>query len=247
MKNKFNPELLREEMNKFRLLSEYDFYDEKKEIPEYKDLIIGDEDLDEAADSPEDDINVDDESSEIADDLGVGDDMGDDNSEMGDEPSQETPAEPPMPEPAPMPEPVDDGIEVDVTELVKGSEEAKNSADLASHNTELLLQKLADLESRIGSMDKVSAKIDSLEQEMIKRNPTPVEKLEMRSLSSYPYSQKLTDYWAEKEGPYDVMNNEKKEKEYILRQADIDSEYSEGTVKQTFNVNQDNEYEEEDI
>lgn len=253
MKSKFNPELLKEEMNKFRLLSEYDFYDEKKDIPEYKELIVGDEDLDEADETPEDDANTDSDASEIADDLGVGDDMGDDNGEMGDDQSQEepvdAPVEAPIEEPAPMPEPVDDGIEVDVTELVKGSEEAKQSADLASHNTELLLQKLADLESRVGSMDKVSAKIDSLEQEMIKRNPTPVEKLEMRSLSSYPYSQKLTDYWAEKEGPYDVMNNEKKEKEYTLTQDDIDSDYSDSTVKQTFDVNPDdeNDYEEEDI
>jgi hypothetical protein len=47
----------------------------------------------------------------------------------------------------------------------------------------------------------------------------------MRSLSSYPYSQKLTDYWADK-GVLDVMGNEAKKEEYVLRQDDVDSSYS---------------------
>ena len=52
-------------------------------------------------------------------------------------------------------------------------------------------------------MDQVINKIEDLEKEIEKRNPTPVEKLEMMSLDSFPYSVKLTDYWADKEG-YDV-------------------------------------------
>jgi hypothetical protein len=144
-----------------------------------------------------------------------------------------------------MEEPASDDVEVDVTELVKGSEEAKMAADRASQNSEMLLQKLSDLESRVASMDNVSSKIAELEQEIIKRNPTPVEKLEMRSLSSFPYSQKLTDYWADKKGAYDVMGDEKEDEEYTLTQDDVDSSYSEGDIKQSFTVKDD--YEEEDI
>jgi hypothetical protein len=128
--------------------------------------------------------------------------------------------------------------------LVQGSEEAKNAAEEASQNSEILLNKLSDLESRIARMDSVSAKIEELEKEIIKRNPTPVEKLEMRSLSSFPYSQKLTDYWADKEGAYDVMNNKKEE--YVLKQGDIDYDYSEPDIKKSFSVNTD-DFEEEDI
>ena len=51
-KNKFNPDLLKEEINRFKLLNEYDFYQERKELPEYKDLILGD--LDEADENPDD-------------------------------------------------------------------------------------------------------------------------------------------------------------------------------------------------
>ena len=83
-----------------------------------------------------------------------------------------------------------------------------------------------------------------MEKEIIKRNPTPVEKLEMRSLSSAPFNQKLTDYWADKEGAYDVMN--KKPKEYVLTKDDVDSTYSDAGVRKTFSI-EDNPYDEESI
>jgi hypothetical protein len=252
MKKKFNPDLLKEELNRFKLLNEYDFYQEKKELPEYKDLILGDLEEEEAPDDLEPaesdaDGNVDAAAKDVAGELGV--DAGDEET-TGDIPEPEPQAEEPAPEPEPepemAPEPADDSTEIDVTSLVKGSEEAKHAADIASHNSELLLQKLNDLESRVARMSKVSDKIEDLEKEIIKRNPTPVEKLEMRSLSSYPYSQKLTDYWADKEGAYDVMNNKEQKKEYVLTKDDVDADYSDSNIKKSFQVNPD-DYEEEEI
>jgi hypothetical protein len=252
MKKKFNPDLLKEELKKFKMLSEYDFYQEKKESPEYKDLILGDieEDDDKADDKAPDDLQAADTSNAGGAAVDI-DDKGDDAETTGDipEPTEE-------PEAAaietPTEEPKSDDVEVDVTSLVKGSEEAKHSADLASHNSELLLQKLTDLETRVASMDKIGAKIDDIEKEIVKRNPTPVEKLEMRSLSSYPYSQKLTDYWADKKGPYDVMGNDKEKKEYTLTKDDVDSDYSDINVRKSFAIDpekqkqMDKDYEEED-
>jgi hypothetical protein len=141
-------------------------------------------------------------------------------------------------------EPASDDVEIDVTSLVKGSDEAKEAADIASKNTYALMQQLKNLEAKVATMSQITSKIDGLEKEIIKRNPTPVEKLEMRSLNSYPYSQKLTDYWADKEGAYNVMNNEKEKTEYVLKQEDIDSDYSVANIKKSFDVNS---YEEEDI
>ena len=258
-KVKLNPELLKEELKKFRLLSEYDFYQEDKEPVvhgyEDKDIILGNE-LEEAEDAEA-------AAADIANDLGIeapkgeapkgeapeGDDT-EQTGEIGDEEpvddTEEEPVDDTEEEPVeePVEEPADDSVEVDVTSLVQGSEEAKMAAEKATQNTEMLLQKLTDLESRIASMDAVSSKIEALEKEIVKRNPTPVEKLEMRSLSSYPYSQKLTDYWADKEGAYDVMDNKKDE--YTLTQDDIDTTYSEPDIKKSFGVTPD-EYEEEDI
>lgn len=249
-KNKFNPDLLKEELNRFRLLNEYDFYQEKKEMPEYKDL-LGETDEEAPDDLEPADDEVDNAANDVADDLGV-DTAAADGAEgdetTGDIPDAPAPEEEPAPAAAPEPAPASDETEVDVTSLVKGSEEAKHAADVASHNSELLMQQLQNLEQQVGSMQQLSAKIDSLEQEIVKRNPTQVEKLEMRSLASYPYSQKLTDYWADKEGQYDVMDTEKK-KEYILTQDDVDADYSDANVKKSFTVTDTDEddYSEEDI
>lgn len=253
-KKKISPELLKETLDRFKLLNEYDFYQEKKETPEYKDLLTGDLEEEEMPDDAQpDDAQPDDakanaDAADVAGDLGV--DANDDGETTGNipEPDAEQPEEQPEEEPISEPEPVNDDVEVDVTSLVKGSEEAKHAADIASHNSEMIMQQLKNLEARVASMDKVTGKIEDLEKEIIKRNPTPVEKLEMRSLSSYPYTQKLTDYWADKEGAYDVMNKDNQKKEYVLTKDDVDADYSDSNIKKSFNVTPGNsDYEEEDI
>jgi len=256
-KIKFNPSLLKEEQNRFKLLLEYDFYQEKKEIPEFKNLILGDT-MDEAEEAPADlepEDNIGAAADNVAADLGV--ETPADKEEVMELPD-ETPADdeeaPADDEESPADEPASDEVEIDVTSIVKGSEEAKKAADAATKNTEMLLQKLADLESRVANMTDITNKIEGLEQEIIKRNPTPVEKLEMRSLHSYPFSQKLSDYWADKEGMYDVMGTGNKPKEYILTKDDVDSTYSDSSIKQSFSIPENPyddgdipEYEEEDI
>jgi len=248
MRKKFNPELLKEEQNRFKNLLEYDFYQERKDpVTDFKkDIILGD--LEEAEDEPTDDVAA--GAANVAADLGV-DSPGEETTADIPEP-EETPADEEMPSDdemdlgaeEPAEELAGDEVEVDVTSLVKGAEEAKKSADMANKNTEMLLQKLTDLEGRIASMDAITNKIEGLEKEIIKRNPTPVEKLEMRSLSSYPFNQKLSDYWADKEGKYDVMGKQKKE--YVLTKDDVDADYSESNIKKSFS-SQDSPYEIEDI
>ena len=252
-KPKFNPELLKEELNRFKLLNEYSFYKESK--PKDDDLLLGGG-LDEADEYPA----APDAANDIANELGITPPSGDPSAPDAGVPAPPTAApnpanaeepaapEAPMPpaEPEPAPEmPQGDEEEIDVTSLVHSTDEAKNAALDATQNTQMLLQKLQDLEARITSMDAVSGKIEDLEKEIIKRNPTPVEKLEMRSLSSFPYSQKLTDYWAEKHGPYDVMDKDKPE-EYVLDKDAVDSDYSESEIKKSFGV-KDDDYKEEDI
>ena len=240
-----NPELLKEELKKFKLISEYKFL--ANDPYNDKDVLLGNEG--ELKEEEGDDAAADD----LAAELGVEAPEGDAQETPVEEPvdGAEVPVEEPVDDiEAPVEEPVEDtsdDIEVDVTSLVQGSEEAKMSADKATQNTEILLQKLTDLESRIASMDAVSAKIEDLEKEIVKRNPTPVEKLELQVKHSYPYSQRLEDYWADKEGAYDV--NDDKKDEYTLTQDEIDTTYSEPEIKKSFGVTPDdeNEFDEEDI
>lgn len=238
-KNKFNPELLKKEINRFRLLETYDFYHDEKKGPEFKldeedeepnnDSDLNSDTQEPDAQAPEADISN--AESDIENDLGLSNDK-----EIGNmpEPSPEV-------EEVPVEEPVDDGIEIDVTSLVKASEDAKGSADRAVKNTEIMLQKLFDIEQKFLNISNIttanSEKIDNIEHQIIKRIPTPVEKLEMRSFDSYPYNQKLTDFWDEKEGV-----EEKTQKEYVLTKDDVDNSYSELEIKNSFD-----DYEEEEI
>lgn len=243
-KNKFNPELLKEEMNRFKLLETYDFYHDDKSGPEFKldeeddepqtDVDIeGDVDVDAQAPAPEGgDDGMDDAQADIASELGVSDDAS------GDAPIGDMPEPAPAAEEVPVEEPVDDGIEIDVTALVNGTEEAKASADKAVQTSELVLQQLAAFDKKLAGMTVINDKLNNIEHQIVKRIPTPVEKLEMRSFDSYPYNQKLTDYWSEKEGPYE----QPKAEEYVLTQDDVDSGYSESEIQDSFN-----DYEEEDI
>jgi hypothetical protein len=251
-KTKVNPQLLNEELKKFKLLSEYAFYGNTTEEPEYeKPLVLGsnleEEEEEGATDAIAADLGLEPSDEKSEDQPSDEEQTGDIPTEEPETPEDEEPTDEPTDEPIeePIEEPSNE-VEVDVTSLVKGSEEAKAAADKATANTEMLLQKLSDLESRVASMDNITTKIEDLEKEIVKRNPTPVEKLEMRSLSSYPYNQKLTDYWADKEGPYNVMGGEKEKEEFVLTQKDVDYDYSEPQIKKSFGVSPD-DYEEEEI
>jgi hypothetical protein len=243
---KLNKQLLAEELKKFRMISEYSFYTGEPNN-------IDEDDEDESGDNSD----IDSATQEVGAELGV----DDSKTSNGGETPQDSPEAPldatnadsqantPVPSdasaaPAPTEAPASDEVDIDVTSLVQGSEEAKEAAESADHKTSELLSKFGELEHRVSSMSELSDKIDALEKEVIKRNPTPVEKLEMRSLSSYPYNIKLTDFWSEKEGQYDVIND--KPEEYILTQDDVDNDYIETNIGKSFDADSD-EYEEEDI
>ena len=127
-------------------------------------------------------------------------------------------------------------IEVDVTDIVDKAEQTRTEIEGMTAKMDELLGKLGDLEGKVGDMDKVIDKIDGLEKEIEERNPTPVERLEMRSMDSFPYNISLTDYWTDKEG-YDVGS---KEEEYVITQGDVDS-YSVDEIKDSFDYNKTDE------
>lgn len=221
--------LINEEVEKFKKLYEYNFYTEAD------NLILGN--LEEQEDEEEGD-EVDDffgggeeeETEEMEDTLGP------DSEETEEEETEELD----MDMDADIDTGSDETVELDVTELVKGSEEAKQSADQANEKIDSLLSMVSKLENQLKSMEQISSKIDSLETELEKRAPTPEEKIEMRSLDSYPYSVKLTDFWSSQEGQYDIVDKEDEEpKEYVLTQDDIDNDYSSADIQSSF--------EEEDI
>jgi hypothetical protein len=260
MRNKtINKALLSEELKKFKSLTDYNYYDDRSTISENfpivsmgeerpKDLMHGDKDIILGmAEAEGDEANLPAEDNVDADVEDITADIDANTEEPIDEPAAEMPADDLAPvEDMPMdePAPAEDEIELDVTELVKGSEAAKESADAANSKIEQLMSMVDKLENQLSSMSSISDKIDGLEKEIERRNPTPKEKLEMRSLDSFPYSVKLTDFWSDKNDRYDTGADDDKPEEYVLTQQDLDNDYVESNVEDSFNGD---EYEEENM
>jgi hypothetical protein len=122
----------------------------------------------------------------------------------------------------------EDTEEIDITDLVTAQQEIKDKQDEIMDN---LFGKLDDLQSKLANMDKILNKIDSLENKFDRyREKTPEEKLMLRSLDSYPYNQKLTDFFDDKK---DEMEETGKN-EYILTSDEIEN-FSPNEIKKTFN------------
>ena len=119
--------------------------------------------------------------------------------------------------------------EIDITDLVTAQQEIKKKQDEFMDG---IFSKLEDLTSKLENMDQLLNKIDSLENKFDKyREKTPEEKLMLRSLDSYPYNQKLTDFFDDKK-----VDMEKSGKnEYVLTSDEVEN-YSPGEIKKTFNI-----------
>ena len=237
--------ILNEELKRFNRILEYTFFVDEMEKegdrPEgdTEDLLLDvteqeeevtdvveptEEPVEEPIDAPTEEP-VEEPTEEIGDDMDLGEDpFG------GDMPVEDEFADEPAMEEEPMGG--EEEVEVDVTDIVDKTEEAKEEASQASSKIDDLLGKFSELEQKLTGMDAIINKMDELEKEVIERNPNPTEKLSMRSMDSFPYSVKLTDFWADREG-YDATGEEDEE-EYTLTQQDIDDDYNESDIKSSF-------------
>jgi len=119
--------------------------------------------------------------------------------------------------------------EIDITDLVTTQQEIQAKQDEFMDG---IFTKLDDLESKLSNMDEIMNKINNLETKLEKyRQKSPEEKLELRSLDSYPYNQKLTDFFDVKKDEMDKSGKN----EYILTSDEVEN-YSPNEVKKTFNL-----------
>jgi hypothetical protein len=86
--------------------------------------------------------------------------------------------------------------ELDITELVDSQKSIQTKQDEYFTN---LFSQLDNLQSKLGEMDNVMNKLNSLEAKIEKyREKTPQEKLELRTYDSYPFNQKLSQFFDDK-------------------------------------------------
>jgi hypothetical protein len=119
------------------------------------------------------------------------------------------------------------GEELEITDLVKSQKNIETKQEEYFDN---LFKHLEDLESKLSNMDSIVTKLNDLEAKVEKyRTKTPEEKLELRSLDSGPFNQKLSDFFEDKE-----IDMEKTGKnDYVLTQDDVEG-YSPIDIKKSF-------------
>lgn len=118
--------------------------------------------------------------------------------------------------------------ELEITDLVKSQKNIETKQEEYFNN---LFSQLSNLEQKLSDMDQVMSKLNDLESKIEKYRPkTNQEKLELRSLDSGPYNQKLTDFFTDKQ--QDIQKSGKNE--YVLTTDDVE-DFSVDDIKGTFN------------
>ena len=108
-----------------------------------------------------------------------------------------------------------DSEELDITELVTAQKDTQSKQDEYFDN---LFGQLSKLESRLGEMDAIMNKLNALENKIEKyREKTPQEKLELRSYDSYPFNQKLSQFFDDKTEEMEKTGKN----EYVLTSDDV--------------------------
>tara|TARA_R110000772_G_scaffold96897_4_gene195877 strand:- start:708 stop:1313 length:606 start_codon:yes stop_codon:yes gene_type:complete len=120
-----------------------------------------------------------------------------------------------------------DTEELEITDLVNKQTEISDKQD---EYMDTMFSKLSDLEGKLSQMDQILTKINDIEAKVEKyREKSPEEKLQLRSLDSYPYNQKLSDFFDDKS---DEMEKTGKN-EYILTSDEVEN-YSDSEIRKSF-------------
>jgi hypothetical protein len=146
---------------------------------------------------------------------------------------------PPAPELGVDPEPIDVEMDDDVTKVDnKGESEEKKDSDSGTEELDItdlvdsqkniekkqeeyfnnLFKQISDLEGKLNDMQSVMDKLNTIDAKIEKyREKTPEEKLQLRSYDSYPFNQKLTDFFEDKKEEIEITGKN----DYVLTADDV--------------------------
>ena len=123
-----------------------------------------------------------------------------------------------------------DSEELDITELVDAQKNIQTKQDDYFEN---LFNQLNTLEQKLGEMDTIMSKLNSLENKIEKyRERTPQEKLELRSYDSYPFNQKLSQFFDDKQEEMEKTGKN----DYVLTADDV-TDINVNDIKTSFQGN----------
>ena len=182
--------------------------------------------------------------------------MGQEPNAMGDDPNMMGGQDPtmgdtmtPMEEPNPMADEEDEVIDVD--DITNAQEETNDKVNKVGRNLGKVDDKIVQLLQAIDKMETMinnnNAEIENFKQEFEKRNPTPTEKLNLRSLDSYPFNVNPKEYWENKgianhgtSNQYQAYSDNEKPTtdEYEITNYDIDN-FDERKIADSFHIDDD--------
>jgi hypothetical protein len=117
--------------------------------------------------------------------------------------------------------------ELEITDLVNSQENIGKKQDEYFNS---LFGYLQNLESKLGEMDNLMNRLNSIETKIEKyREKTPQEKLQLRTLDSGPYTQKLSDFFEDKKEDFEKSGKH----EYVLTSDEI-QDINPADIKKTF-------------
>lgn len=138
-----------------------------------------------------------------------------------------------------------DTEEIDITDLVNMTKSIKKDVDDSksenlgvNQKMDSVFTKLTDLEQKLSQMDSVIDRIDQLGTKIDSmKEKTPEEKLELRSLDSYPFNQNPQEFFNQKQGEMRASGKN----DYVITKQDI-NDYSKDIIKNSFNDEEENEF-----
>ena len=140
----------------------------------------------------------------------------------------------------------DDGETIDIDGLTQAQDKLnvkQNHIGRDLSKVDTRITSLIDtINNLLAKVDSNNSEIEALKAEFEKRNPTQTEKLNLRSLDSYPFNIKPNEYWDEKakQGGYEAYsdNTEPTTKEYTITNDDVDNP-SDDIAKTFFKIDDD--------
>lgn len=139
---------------------------------------------------------------------------------------------------------------IDVDDITNAQEKMNDKVNVVGQDLGKVSDKIEALMQSISSMEQMinnnNAEIASFKQEFEKRNPTQTEKLNLRSLDSYPFNVNPKDYWEEKginpNSNYSGYSDNDKPttQEFEITNNDVD-DFDEKMVEDSFSITDDME------
>lgn len=159
------------------------------------------------------------------------DGMGSDPATQGEDPAAQGAA----------PEAGDDEEVIDVDDLTDSQKETEDKVEALSGKFERVLSSLDNLEKKISDIDRhTNEYLGNIESEIEKRNPTPMQRMSMRSTKSAPYAMTPDEYmnnYAPDNYSAESDNNGADDPQYKITKSDVDNFRDYSTIAKEFGGN----------